>query len=142
MGCHFLLQRIFLIWGSPEPTSPAFAGRFFTTEPPGYMHAKSLQSCRLCYTVDHSLQGSSVHGISPARTLDWVAMPSSRGSSGLRDLTCISHHSCTSRQALHTRATLEAVTKTYAPQIFSDTFFRTLNISQRSAVIQEAFLQE
>ena len=34
VGCHFLLQGIFLI--EPEsPASPALAGRFFTTEPPG-----------------------------------------------------------------------------------------------------------
>ena len=32
-------------------------------------------------TVDWSLPGSSVHGILQARILEWVAMPSSRGSS-------------------------------------------------------------
>ena len=36
---------------------------------------------RLCDPVDHSLPGSSVHGILQARTLEWIAMPSSRGSS-------------------------------------------------------------
>ena len=34
-----------------------------------------------CDTMDHSLPGSSVHGIFQARILKWVAMPSSRGSS-------------------------------------------------------------
>ena len=34
---------------------------------------------------------SSVHGILQARILEWVAMPSSRGSSQLRDRTCPSH---------------------------------------------------
>ena len=34
--------------------------------------------------------GSSVHGISQARMLEWVAIPSSRGSSWPRDLTCVS----------------------------------------------------
>ena len=34
--------------------------------------------------------GSSVHGTSQARILEWVAMPSSRGSSQPRDQTCIS----------------------------------------------------
>ena len=33
--CHFLLQGIFLTQGLNEPTSPALAGGFFTTEPPG-----------------------------------------------------------------------------------------------------------
>ena len=32
VGCHFLLQEIFLHQGSN--TSPAFTGKFFTTEPP------------------------------------------------------------------------------------------------------------
>ena len=36
------------------------------------------------------LPGSSVHGVSQARTLEWVAMPSSRGSSPFRDRTCVS----------------------------------------------------
>ena len=34
--------------------------------------------------------GSSVHGISQARVLEWVAIPSSRGSSGHRDRTWVS----------------------------------------------------
>ena len=44
------------------------------------MHAKSLQSClTLCDPVDCNPVGSSVHGILQARILEWVAMPSSRG---------------------------------------------------------------
>ena len=44
--------------------------------------AKSLQLCpTLCDPMDHSPPGSSVHGILQARILQWVAMPSSRGSS-------------------------------------------------------------
>ena len=44
--------------------------------------AKLLQSClTLCNPVDHSLPDSSVHGILQARILEWVAMPSCRGSS-------------------------------------------------------------
>ena len=37
--------------------------------------------------MDCSLPGSSVHGILQARILEWVAMPSSRGSSQPRDQT-------------------------------------------------------
>ena len=36
---------------------------------------------QLCDPMDCSLPGSSVHGILQARVLEWVAMPSSRGSS-------------------------------------------------------------
>ena len=39
----------------------------------------------LCDPMDHSLQGSSVHGILPIRILEWVTMPSSKGSSWPRD---------------------------------------------------------
>ena len=40
------------------------------------------QSClTLCYPMDCSLPGSSVHGILQAKTLEWVAIPFSRGSS-------------------------------------------------------------
>ena len=44
--------------------------------------AKSLHSCpTLCDPMDYSPLGSSVHGILQVRMLEWVAMPSSRGSS-------------------------------------------------------------
>ena len=43
-----------------------------------FMHAKSLQSCQtLCHPTGCSPPGSSIHGISQARILDWVTMPSS-----------------------------------------------------------------
>ena len=52
------------------------------------MWTKSLQLClTLC---DCNPPGSSVCGILLARILEWVAMPSSRGSSWPRDRTCIS----------------------------------------------------
>ena len=51
----------------------------------------SLQSClMLCDPMDCSPPGSSVHGILQARILEWVAMPSSRGSSWPRDQTWVS----------------------------------------------------
>ena len=49
-------------------------------------HAVWLQLCpTLCNPMHCNPPGSSVHGILQARILEWVAMPSSRGSSGLRD---------------------------------------------------------
>ena len=39
--------------------------------------------------MDCSLLGFSVHGMLQARILEWVAMPSSRGSSWRRDRTCV-----------------------------------------------------
>ena len=53
--------------------------------------AKSLQSrLPLCDPVDGSPPGSSVHEIVQARTREWVALSSSRGSSQPRDRTHVS----------------------------------------------------
>ena len=49
------------------------------------------QSCpTLCNPMDCSPPGSSVHGISQARILEWVAIPFFRGYSWPRDQTCVS----------------------------------------------------
>jgi len=49
------------------------------------------QSClTLCNPVDFSPSGSSVPGLLRTRTLQWVAIPFSRGSSWLRDQTRVS----------------------------------------------------
>ena len=54
--------------------------------PPAY--AVLHQSCpTLCYTMDYSPPGSSAHGISQARILEWVAISFFRGSSLSRDQT-------------------------------------------------------
>ena len=60
-----------------------------------YNFACMLSRGQICdLYIDCSLPGSSVHGILQARTLDWVAMPSSRGSSPQRygtRLLCLLH---------------------------------------------------
>ena len=59
------------------------------------MLAKLLQSClTLCDFTDHSPPGSSVYGVLQTRVLEWVAMPSSRGSFWPRDRTLVSCSSC------------------------------------------------
>ena len=55
----------------------------------------------LCDPMDCSPPGSSVHGILQARILEWVAMPSSRGSSRPRDWTWVSYVSSTGRRILY-----------------------------------------
>ena len=56
------------------------------------MWAKSLLLCpTLCDPMDCSPLGSSVHGILQARILEWVAIPSSRGSSGPRNQNHVSN---------------------------------------------------
>jgi len=60
---------------------------------------KSLQLClTICDPMDWSLLGSSVHGILQAKVLEWIDIPFSRGSSQLRDQTCVS---CIGRQILN-----------------------------------------
>ena len=48
----------------------------------------------------YNLSGSSVHGFLQARILNWIAMPSSRGSSQHKDQTHLSSVSCIGRQVL------------------------------------------
>ena len=57
--------------------------------------------------MDCSPPGSSVHGMIPARILQWVAIASIRGSSQPRDQTHVSSNSCVSRQILYHRVTWE-----------------------------------
>jgi len=60
-----------------------------------YVNVKSLQSGpALSDPMDCSPPGSSVHGILKERILEWVAMPSSSGSSLSRDQI---HASCIGR---------------------------------------------
>ena len=58
----------------------------------------ALQSwATLCNPMDHSLPVSSVHGILQARILEWISVPSSRGSSWPRDQTFLSYDLCTGK---------------------------------------------
>ena len=61
--------------------------------PPGGSICSSVTEW-LCHLVDCGPPSSAVHGISQARIPEWVAMPSSRGSSQPRDQTHISYGSC------------------------------------------------
>ena len=65
---------------------------------PSGMHAKLFQSYpTVCDPMGCSLPGSSIHGIPQARILEWVAMPSSKGSSWPRDRTHVFWVSCIGR---------------------------------------------
>ena len=73
--------------------------------------AKSFQPCpTLCNPRDYSPPGSSVHGLLQASILEWVAMPSSRGSSRPRDQIHVSCVSSIGRWVLTTNSTCEAST--------------------------------
>ena len=67
-----------------------------------------LSHCWLfCNPMDYSPPGSSVHGISHARILQWVDISSSIGSSHPRDWTHVSCISCIDRWILYHWATWE-----------------------------------
>ena len=67
----------------------------------------------LCNRMDYNLPGSFVHGISQARTLEWVAISFSRGSFPPRDWPRISCISSTGRRILNHWTTREPIIKQY-----------------------------
>ena len=81
----FLLNFLVWIWN-------AFSARGLIESVLHCTCAQSLQSCpTLSDLMDCNPPGSSVHGILQARILEWVGMPSSRGSSPPRDQTHTSY---------------------------------------------------
>ena len=84
--------------------SPALAGRFLNH----YCHLGNTHNglkVKESESESHSVvsdslrpQDYTVHGILQARILEWVVMPSSRGSSRPRDQTHDSYVSCTDRR--------------------------------------------
>ena len=63
--------------------------------------AKSLQSCLTLTLWTAAPQASLSMGFLQARILEWVAVPSSRGSSWPRDQTCVSFVFCIGRWVLY-----------------------------------------
>ena len=80
------------------------------------MHVCSVaQMCPpLCDLVDCSPPGSSVHGITQASVLEWVAISFSRESSVPRDQSQVSYVSFTGRWILYHWATGEAPLRLYS----------------------------
>ena len=75
-----------------------------------------MHACSVSSVVSDSLQpygrsqpGSSVHGILQANILDWVSMASSRGSSWLRDQTCVCCVPCIAGRCLTAEPPVEHI---------------------------------
>ena len=88
-----------------EPSMPPWCSWIFASQilniklDCACVSAKLLQSCpTLCDPMDCSSPVLSVHGILQAIILEWVALPSSSGSSQSRDQT---HISCNGKQVLY-----------------------------------------
>ena len=70
-----------------QPSWLFFSG-FCPQNTPQTLKVKVAQLClTLCDPMDYSPPGSSVHGASPGKILEWVTISSSRGSSQSRDRT-------------------------------------------------------
>ena len=52
-------------------------------------------------SLEKTLMLGSVQGILQTRILEWVALPSSRGSSQTRDQICVSNVSCIGKRVLY-----------------------------------------
>ena len=94
MLSHFSCVRLFVTpWtvARQAPLSMGFSRQEYWSGLPFLTpHVLCLvtQLCpTLCNLMDYIPPGSSVHGILQARILEWVSMPSSRGSSPPRDWT-------------------------------------------------------
>ena len=109
-----------------EPGSPQRA-RFFTVwatrEQLDAWYSRSIHSRMLSHfshiqlfvtPMDHSLPGSSAHGILHTRILEWVAMPSSMGSSPPWDWTHVSRVSCIGGQVPYHRCHLGSPSRSVA----------------------------
>ena len=62
-------------------------------------HFSCVQLCAILWTV--ACQAPLSMGYSKANTLEWVAMPSPRGSSQPKDQSHVSYVSCIGRQVLY-----------------------------------------
>ena len=66
------------------------------------MHVKLLQSCLTLTTLWNAAHQAPLSmGFSRQKKLEWIAMPSSMGSSQPRDRTYISYVSCIGRWVLY-----------------------------------------
>ena len=94
------------LWLKPVTLPTGLLGFWFLSV---YMSLIAQSYPILCDPIDSSLanRGSSVHGISQARILVWVAISFSRGSSQPRDWTQVSCVSCIGRRILYHWATRE-----------------------------------
>ena len=83
-------NKEFVIWA--VVSSRACFCRLYRASPLAMLCLVAQPSPTLCNPLDCSSPGSSVHRILQARILEWVAMPSCRGSSQPRDrmqVSCI-----------------------------------------------------
>ena len=83
----------------------------------------------LCDPMDCGPPGSSVHGISQARILQWVAISFSRGYSRPTDRA---HNSCNGRQIRYWPLSLPSIRQRFTKvKVSSDSLFNVLSATRR-----------
>ena len=94
-------QSSLVLWSKVGPgraSSPRFGLSPVSTQFCNTLWRSEVKACQLyqtlCDTIDCSPPGSSVHGILKVRILEWVAVPSCRGSSWPKDQTHVFRSSC------------------------------------------------
>ena len=123
--CFYLFHEYSLPFVSPvSPSSLAHKhfGCILVTFIQWFLFISSLHASVLSHfsciwlfaTMDYSLRGSSVHGILQVRILEWIAMPSSRGSSQPKYWICISYVSCIGSRFFTTHTTWETLFLLYS----------------------------
>ena len=92
--------------------------------------------------MDYSLPVCSIQGILQARILEWIATPSSKGSSRPRDRTCISCNSCIAGRFFTTELPgkpLHIHTHTYIHTLGKSTLLNICIVNVLSQAISVAF---
>ena len=84
-----ICNRLSLI-NSPTIITKVQSNKMIQSPTRSLMCACTLSCPTLCNPMDYSPPGSSLYGILQARTLEWVAMPSYKGSSWPKDRTQVS----------------------------------------------------
>ena len=98
----------YFLKGIEKPVGSESKDKFFSLSCfPAHTCTLSRFSCVWLFATLRTI-GSFVHGILQARILEWVAMPSSRGSSSFRNLTPVSCVSCIASRFLTQWTTWEA----------------------------------
>ena len=107
------MSQVAGLTSQPQPCTHVFTGTLLSSSMSHFIICKmeililptcvrSVASvCLLFVSLWTVAPGSSDHGILQTRTLEWVAMPSSRGSSRPRDQIHISYVSCIGNRVLY-----------------------------------------
>ena len=95
-------------WRGRKYRSSSASKIYFLIYPYTCVFTLAQSGVTLCDSMDHSLTGSSIHGIFQVRILECIAISSSREFSRPRDWTHVSCTSCIGKQILYHCTTWEA----------------------------------